>query len=107
MGSLSVSAGPEFSLEFFHLKRIAGFDMNACITECVRRRQLPKQSARAGHNDLTGVGKQGSEGLHFRCGHLRTGGDCLNTERFIRAEKRAICLTQEGRQTFVQSLRAV
>ena len=38
---------------------------------------------------------------------LRTGGDRLNTERFIRAEKRAICLTQEGRQTFVQFLRAV
>ena len=107
MGCLGVSAGPEFSLEFFHLKRIAGFDMNACITECLRRRQLPKQSARAGHNDLTGIGKQRCEGLHFRCGHLRTGGDCLNTERFIRAEKRAICLTQEGRQTFVQSLRAV
>ena len=36
MGCLGVSAGPELTLEFFHLKRIAGFDMNACITEGIR-----------------------------------------------------------------------
>ena len=107
MRRFMVSPGPQLSFQLFHLQGIADPDRNAGITEGGRHRQLTEQAARTGHNDLFGVLQQGCQGFHLGSGHLRTGCDCLNPERFIRAEKRTLRFPYQGCEPLIEFLCAV